>query len=87
MKHLHRVMGHHLGMGLQQVLQLQQGLCGLLSGDGPVVDVLLEATLVGGDLIAEVATLLPDEQEPAEKAIESANEAQQEGADPEQELQ
>ena len=87
MKHLHRVVGHHLGMGLQQGLQLQQGLRGLLSGDGPIVDVLLEATLVGGDLVAEVATLLPDEQEPAEKAIESANEAQQEGANPEQEIQ
>lgn len=61
MKCLHGVVGHHLGVGLQHDLQFQQGLLGLLSEDGPVLDMLLEVALVGEDLVAEVAILLPDE--------------------------
>lgn len=50
-------------------------------GDGPVLDMLLEATLVGEDPVAEVAALLlPGEQEPEEKAVDPAHEARQEGA-------
>ena len=52
-----------------------------LPGDGPVLDMLLEAALVGEDLVAEVAVfLLPIEQEPEEKAIDPAHKAWQEGA-------
>lgn len=52
-----------------------------LPGDGPVLDVLLEATLVGEDLVADVAALLlPGKQEPEEAAIDPAHEAWQEGA-------
>lgn len=52
-----------------------------LPGDGPVLDMLLEAALVGEDLVAEVAVfLLPVEQEPEEKAIDPAHKAWQEGA-------
>lgn len=52
-----------------------------LPGDGPVLDMLLEAALVGEDLVAEVAVfLLPIEQKPEEKAIDPAHEAWHEGA-------
>ena len=51
-----------------------------LPGDGPVLDVLLEAALIGEDLVAEVAAFpLPREQEPEEEAIDPAHEAWQEG--------
>lgn len=52
-----------------------------LPGDGPVLDMLLEAAFVVEDLVAEVAVfLLPVEQEPEEKAIDPAHKAWQEGA-------
>lgn len=42
---------------------------------------LLEAALVGEDLVAAVAVfLLPIEQEPEEKAVDPAHEAWEEGA-------
>lgn len=50
-------------------------------GDGPVLDVLLEAALVAEDPVAQVAVLLPPgEQEPEEEAVDAAHEARQEGA-------
>lgn len=52
-----------------------------LPGDGPVLDMLLETTLIGEDLVAEVAALfLPGEQEPEEEAIDPAHKARQESA-------
>lgn len=52
-----------------------------LPGDGPVLDVLLEATFVGEDLVTEVAALLlAVEQQPEEEAVDPAHEAWQEGA-------
>lgn len=52
-----------------------------LPGDGPVLDMLLEATLVGEDLVAEVAALLlAVEQQPEEEAVDPAHEAWQVGA-------
>lgn len=42
---------------------------------------LLETTLIGEDLVAEVAALfLPGEQEPEEEAIDPAHKARQESA-------
>lgn len=53
-----------------------------LPGDGPVLDMLLEPTLIGEDLVAEVAVLLLlGEKEPEEEAIDPAHEARQEGAE------
>lgn len=50
-------------------------------GDGPVLDVLLETTFVGEDLVAEVAALLlVVEQQPEEEAVDPAHEARQVGA-------
>lgn len=52
-----------------------------LPGDGPVLDMLLEATLIGEDLVADVAVLLlPGEQEPEEAAIDPAHKAWQKSA-------
>lgn len=87
MKRLYRVVSHHLGVGLQDGFQFHQDLLGLLSGDGPVLDMLLEAALVGENLVADVATLLPDEQELEEEAIDPADKGPAEGTDPEKELQ
>lgn len=52
-----------------------------LPGDGPVLDMLLESTFVGEDLVAEVAALLLGaEQQPEEEAVDPAHQAWQEGA-------
>lgn len=53
----------------------------LLPRDGPVLYMLLEATLVGEDLVTEVAALLlAVEQHPEEEAVDPAHEAWQVGA-------
>lgn len=53
-----------------------------LPGDGPVLDMLLEPTLIGEDLVAEVAVLpLLGEKEPEKEAIDPAHEEWQEGAE------
>lgn len=52
-----------------------------LPGDGPVLDMLLESTLIGEDLVAEVAALLlVVEQQPEEETIDPAHQAWHKGA-------
>lgn len=57
------------------------GLRSRLHGDGPVLHVLLEATLVVEDLVADGNVLHPGaEEEPEEEAVDPAHQAGHEGA-------
>jgi len=59
----------------------REGLQRHLHGDGPVLNVLLEATLVVEDLVADGNILHPGaEEEPEEEAVDPAHQAGHEGA-------
>lgn len=59
----------------------REGLQSHLHGDGPVLNVLLEATLVVEDLVADGNILHPGaEEEPEEEAVDPAHQAGHEGA-------